>query len=268
MASLVGCKSQEKSCLYLIASAYTPGQPGSERLTAKVLLPDGQEHSTTAASSAAHSVDGGYRGGTLSLEGSISGHVTESSASEVVVDTCDSSTGCQPTRYRLAAAAPGLALAIPLGRAVSATWAFTGGGWSSGQQLAILDGAGGADTTDGTRPVWLWAADPSTGGSVAGLFQVEMQELFCNPSPGTTHPCGGGAPPPDDYAFRFSATSGGAQVTLATSQSGTLTVLTSAGLAQHLTVHDLRSYQSDRCDDYWNWAWWAAGHPGPTGAPE
>ena len=264
LASLAACKSQERSCLYAGASAYSPGQPGSERLSAKVTLPDGQEHSLTTVGS----VDGGYRVGGTRLEGSISGHVTESSAGEVVVDTCDASTGCPPTLYRLAVSAPGLTLAIPVGREVSANWAFTIGGRASGLQLAILDGAGGADTTDGTRPVWLWAADPSTGGSVAGLFQVEMQELFCNPSPGTTHPCGGGAPPPDDYAFRFSATSGGAQVTLATSQSGTLTVLTSAGLAQHLTVHDLRSYQSDRCDDYWNWAWWAAGHPGPTGAPE
>jgi hypothetical protein len=161
-----------------------------------------------------------------------------------------------------------LALAIPVGRDVSATWAFSGVGFVSGQQLAILDGAGGADTTDGTRALWLWAVDPSTDGDVAGLFQVKTQELLCNPSPGTTHPCGGGAPPPDDYAFRFSATSGGAQVTLATGQSGTLTVLTSAGQAQHLTVHNLRSYQTALCDDYWNWAWWAASQPGTSGAPE
>jgi hypothetical protein len=106
------------------------------------------------------------------------------------------------------------------------------------------------------------------GGEVAGLFSVETQELFCNPSPGTTHPCGGGFSPPDDYAFRFSATSGGAQVTLATSQSDTLTVLTTSGQEQHLTVHNLRSYQTEACDDYRNWAWWAAGHPDTSGAPE
>jgi hypothetical protein len=233
-----------------------------------VILPDGQEHSASAARSAATSVDGGYQGGTGRLEGSISGRVSASSVGEVVVDTCDPSTGCQPTLYRLAASAPGLALAIPVGRAVSATWAFSGVGFVSGQQLAILDGAGGADTTDGTRALWLWAVDPSTDGDVAGLFQVKTQELLCNPSPATTHPCGSGALPPDDYAFRFSATSGGAQVTLATSQSGTLTVLTTVGQAQHLTVHNLRSYQTDLCDDYWNWAWWAAGHPGDSGAPE
>jgi hypothetical protein len=26
---------------------------------------------------------------------------------------------------------------------------------------------------------------------------------------------------------------------------------------QPMLVHDLRSYESGACDDYWNWAWWA-----------
>jgi hypothetical protein len=233
-------------------------------LTAKVILSDGQEHSLTTVGS----VDGGYRAGGARLEGGIIGRVSESSAGEVVVDTCDPSTGCQPTLVRMAVNAPGLTLAIPVGREVSATWAFVGGLWSSSQQLAIFDGANGANPTDGTRALWLWAVDPSTEGDVAGLFRVETQELFCNPSPGTRHPCSPGVPPPDDYAFRFSATSGGAHVTLATSQSGPLAVSTTSGQEQHLTVHNLRSYQSDRCDDYSNWAWWAAGHPGNSGAPE
>jgi hypothetical protein len=82
------------------------------------------------------------------------------------------------------------------------------------------------------------------------------------------HPCNISAPPPDDYAFRFSAIVGGSQVTLATGQSGSLRVTTSVGQQQGLTVHDLRSHQSGKCDDYWNWAWWAAGHAGLNGDPE
>jgi hypothetical protein len=212
-------------------------------------------------------VDGGCCDPTARLEGGILGRVSSCSADEVVVDTCEPSTGCQPALYRLSVSAPGLTLAIPVGREVWATWAFTGGVWGSSEQVGILDGAGGADTTDGTRAVWLWAVDPSTDGTVAGLFQVETQALLCNPSSGSKQ-ASGGFFPPNDYAFRFSATSGGAQVTLATGQSGTLTVLTSAGQEQHLTVHNLRSYQTEKKDDYWNWAWWAAGRPGATGAPE
>ena len=261
LVSLAGCKARD--CLYAGAGPMNP-----ESLTAKVVLPDGQEHSAATAAYAATHVDGGYAGGTVSLAGGISGRVTESSAAEVVVDTCDASTGCLPALYRLDAGAPGLALAVPVGRIVSAAWSFGGGGWVSGQQVAIFDGAGGASTSDGSRALWLWAEDPSTDGEVAGLFRVEKQELFCNASPGTAHPCGGGAPAPDDYAFRFSATSGSAEVTVATGQSRSLLVTTVSGRQQHLTVHDLRSYQSDRCDDYWNWAWWAAGHPGATGDPE
>jgi hypothetical protein len=244
-----------------------PGQPGSERLTARVVLADGQEHSATAASAAAHSVDGGYTGGTPTLEGSISGRVTECDVGEVVVDICDPSTGCAPMLYRLIVDAPGLSLAIPAGREVKVSWSFTAGGMVWSDKVAILDGSD-ASVTDGTRALWLWAVDPGSNGDVAGLFRVERQELFCNPSPGTEQGCGGGEFPPDDYAFRFSAISGQAEVTLATGQSGTLVVATTSGQQQHLTVHDLRSYQTSHCDDYWNWAWWAAGHPGPTGDPE
>jgi len=231
-----------------------------------VLLPAGQEHSTVAANRAPISLDGGYSGGIATLEGSINGHVIECSASEVVVDTCDPSAGCAPTLYRLAAVAPGLSLSIPVGREVSVVWSFRGG-WGNPQQVAILD-RGSTSTTDGSRAIWLWAADPSSDGEVAGLFRVETRALFCNPSPGTGHSCGGLDFPPDDYAFRFSAVSGGAEVTLATGQTGTLLITTTSGQQQHLTVHNLRSYQSEMCDDYWNWAWWAAGHPGPTGDPE
>jgi hypothetical protein len=91
--------------------------------------------------------------------------------------------------------------------------------------------------------------------------------MSCNPSP-AAHPCNPSASPPDDYAFRFSSLAGDSQVTLATGQTGSLVVKTTLGQQQHLTIHDLRSYQSYLCDDYWNWAWWAAGHPGPDGEPE
>jgi len=54
---------------------------------------------------------------------------------------------------------------------------------------------------------------------------------------------------------------------LATGKTGTLALTTALGL-QHLTVHNLRSYQTANCDDYWNWGWWAAGHADATGQLE
>jgi len=265
LASTVGCKSQGPF-RYTSFNAYSPGEPGSERLSASVVLPDGQEHSTNAVDAAARSVDGGLSFGARALEGSISGRVAAQSAGEVVVDTCDPSTGCAPTLYRLTATAPGLSLGIPVGREVSARWSFRDG-WGSPQQVAILDG-GGASMADGTRALRLWAVDPSLDTEVAGLLRVERQRLFCDSRPGPQSPDGGGGFLPGDYAFRFSAVSGGAEGALATGQTGTLIVATASGQQQHLTVHNLRSYQSEKCDDYWNWAWWAAGHAGPTGDPE
>jgi hypothetical protein len=262
-SGLFGCKSQDDACLYTTAAPYSAGQPGSERLSARVILPDGQEHSTGAAAS----IDGGNRGAALPLEGSVSGHVIESSDGEVVVDACDPGAACEPALFRLSITAPGLGMAIPVGRSVSALWSFRIGGLSFSEEIAILDGSG-ANPADGTHALWLWAADPSQGGEVAGLFKVEKQQLFCNGAGTGTHPCSSSAPPPDDYAFRFSAIGGDSQVTLATGRSGSLLATTSLGQQQHLTVHDLRSYQSEKCDDYWNWAWWAAGHAGPNGDPE
>jgi hypothetical protein len=248
LASLVGCK--EDTCLYQIANPYYPGKPGSERLSAGVSGPDGQ--------AATLRFDGGSSG---SPQASISGWVTASSDSEVVVDTCDPSAGCRPTPYRLTATAPGLALAIPLGRGVTATWLFTSGWPSSYQRLGILDGLDAS--ADGEHRVWLWAVDSDTqDDNVAGLFQVEKRALSCGS--GVSNGCA----PADDYAFRFTATNGGAQVTLTTGQDGTLLVTTNSGQQQHLSVHDLRSYQTGRCDDYWNFAWWAAGRPNALGDPE
>jgi hypothetical protein len=146
LLALLGCKSEERTCLYTIADPYFSGGPGSERLTAKVVLPDGTEHSTRAI----EALDGGSRGKTVTVGGGIRGRVTEARADELVVDACEQGAGCEPSQYRLSVSAPGLALAIPVGRTVWATWSFLVGGWETSEQIAILDGNGG-DPTDGNH---------------------------------------------------------------------------------------------------------------------
>ncbi len=41
---------------------------------------------------------------------------------------------------------------------------------------------------------------------------------------------------------------------------------TASGL-QHMSVHNIHSFQTRACDDYWRWAWWAEAQAGPDGAP-
>ncbi len=74
--------------------------------------------------------------------------------------------------------------------------------------------------------------------------------------------------PVDDYTLVFSPLSGGPSLTLATGQTGTLTLSPNATTVQHLPVHNVRSYQTELCDDYGNWAWWAAGGANANGEPE
>ena len=120
----------------------------------------------------------------------------------------------------------------------------------------------------GTWPaLWLAAADSTVQSSIPLPFSVVQQALSCNPNPSPTHPCGGAAPP-DDYALVFTPASGEPPLSLATGKTGTLTLTPAPGLQQHLTVHNLRSYQTENCDDYWTWGWWAAGHAGASGQLE
>ncbi len=92
-------------------------------------------------------------------------------------------------------------------------------------------------------------------------FSIVQQALSCNPNPVPTHPCGG-AVPPDDYALVFTPASGEPPLSLATGKTGSLAVTIAPGLQQNPTVRNLRSYQTDNCDDYWNWGWWASGYAG------
>jgi hypothetical protein len=148
---------------------------------------------------------------------------------------------------------------MPLGRQVAVKWMVSNIlGRACLQALVVNDGLP-SDVASGTWPaLWLAGADSTVQPSIPLPFSVAQQALPCNPDPGPRHPCRG-ANLPDDYAFGFTPASGEPSLSLATGKTGTLAVTTSTGL-QHLTVQNLRSYQTENCDDYWHWAWWAAGH--------
>jgi hypothetical protein len=224
------------------------------RFSLTVTLPDGSSQSCGSAP------DGGAGWPT----GELSGWVTEAGGTAFSLDTCAAGTGCSPQVSRFAIDAPDLLLALPLGRQVTARWRFTKGGFVCTQQLVVNDGSPSDATSLG---LWLAGTDATDQLSIPVPFSVARQELYCNPSPGP-HPCNGGASPPDDYALVFTPASGEPPLSLATGKTETLALTVAPGLSQHLTVRNLRSYQTDRCDDYWNWAWWAAGHAGASGQLE
>jgi hypothetical protein len=223
-----------------------------------VALPDGSSQSCSSRLTTDGGVALPYWPGPITSE--ISGRVTAVSGTELSVDTCEAGFGCSPTVYRFSVAAPGLNLTVPVGRLVSVWWWLYYGGWSCGQMLVISDSVSGT-----VARVWLAGSDSVVNQAFPAPFSVTRQELFCNPSPSIGQGCGGNDVPPDDYAFQFTPQSANPPLVLASGETGTLALTVGSGELQHLTVHNLRSYQTLNCDDYSNWAWWAIGNSGPDG---
>ena len=253
---LAGCGGGgATSCEYRASPAVTA------RFSFSVTQPDGgvQSCATLPAS------DAGF-GGPSSFSGQVSGWVTQVDASAFSLDSCASGTGCSPEVYRLAIDPLELSTTLSLGRQVTVSWQFSSSLWACVQALVVNDGSP-SDVASGTWPaVWLAGVDSTVQPSMPVPFSVAPRALFCNPNPSTTQACGG-AVPPDDYALVFTPVTGEPPLSLATGKTGTLALTTALGL-QHLTVHNLRSYQTANCDDYWNWGWWAAGHADATGQLE
>jgi hypothetical protein len=256
---LAGCGgSGSKTCEYRATHSWTT----LPRFSLTVTLPDGSVQSCDAQPW----LDGGPHWPSPS-NGEVSGWVAEVGGTAFALDTCAPGTGCSPAVYRFAIDSADLTLSLPLGRQVTVMWQFSFP-MACPRVLVVNDGLP-SDVTSGNWPaLWLAGADSTIQPTIPMPFSVGQQGLHCNPNPGAAHPCNPGAPPPDDYALVFTPASGDPPLSLATGNTGTLALTPSPGLLQHLTVRNLRSYQTDKCDDYWNWAWWATGRAGPTGQPE
>jgi hypothetical protein len=227
------------------------------RFSFTVSLPDGSSQSCASLSPVS----------TSPLGGEISGEVTDVSGTAFSLDTCPAGTGCSAAVYRFAIDTPELPLALPLNRQITVTWQLVFA-MGCAQGLVVHDGSP-ADVAAGVSPgIWLAGADSNLEPPSNVPFSVARQELYCNPNPGVAHPCGAGSPPPDDYVLVFTPSSGEPSLSLDMGSTGTLALTTAPGFLQHLTIHNLRSFQTDRCDDYWNWGWWAAGNAGSNGQLE
>lgn len=256
---LAGCggRAGSRTCDYLTSEAGS-----AQRFSLVVTLPDGTLQSCVGPLTP----DGGV-GQPTTFSGEVSGWITETAGTTFSLDTCAPGTGCTPDVSRFSIAAPNLTLALPTGRQVTATWVISLSSFSCRQELVIRDGAPAAMPPGMSSPLWLGAADSTFIPTLALPFAVVPEALHCNPSSAAIHPCGGSTPP-DDYAFVFTPASGEPSLTLATGTTGTLAFTTASGSLQHLTVRNLRSYQTTLCDDYWNWGWLAAAHAGADGDPQ
>jgi hypothetical protein len=251
--ALSGCgglyKAEPGACVYSRLNEIN----GPEAFTFTASLPDGTSQSCHDAWAAGPATT------RVPQSGAIAGRVSAADATSFEVDGCGSDTGCATETYRFTVQTPGLSLALPVGRQVAVGWSIAAY-WGCAQSLVVADSLSTA--------LWFAGTDGAVDTALTKPFSVDTKELSCS-APSQREGCG--AMPVDDYAFVFAPLSGDPSLTLATGQTGTLTLAMSApdvDSFQHLTVHNLRSYQSDRCDDYGNWAWWATGRANASGDPE
>jgi len=177
------------------------------------------------------------------------GTITGGDASSLVIDTCDPNQGCasgSDGSARIEITAPGLDLSgIPRIK-VEVRWqtrSFHG----CHQTIEITSVDPAADPASGspTGPLLLAVAD---GGDPLpdSPYQVERVPLGCYSDRG----CGG--PAPDDYAFDFAVSDMGAEKLRV--YMGQTVPWEASGKSYE--VRNLRSFQSNACDDYWNFAYY------------
>lgn len=251
------------SCTY---QAMSTSMAPKKSFELSIVQPDGR----TLSCSSQLATDGGS--GPIAWPGpvtaQIAGTVRATSATSLTVDTCDGSVGCSGGTYRLTVSADGLSLAgLPIGRRVSVSWWIYNTGMACPRMLVVTD-ATSLDAGTAAPALWLAGADGLTQAQVSLPFSFTRKSLLCNPAPSLAQGCGGNDVAPDDYAFQFAPKTTGAPLSLATDETGTLALDLDPTTVQHITLHTLRCFQTTRCDDYGNWAWWALGQADSTGQPQ
>lgn len=115
----------------------------------------------------------------------------------------------------------------------------------------VAEGCGLPNPIAADDRTYLAVADGSLGDA-SWPFSVHALPLGCFPDAGLN--CGGTDLPVDSYDLQVGVT--GAPGTTRVSMGQTASFSGLAGAAYQ--IHDVRSFQTAACDDYWNWSLWIA----------
>jgi hypothetical protein len=182
--------------------------------------------------------------------------IVSTAAESFTVDTCPPNADCAGTIATVSVKAVGLDLprALPIGTQVRIRFSVSRF-FACQRELHVttLESWGGLKNPFGAGDVVL--LDVIDGGAPAAdaPFALDIQALGCVAKEVTG--CGGRAP--DDYTFWFTPkTAGAAPVSV---HMGETKALPLGGTPLGTwAVRNLRSFQSEACDDYWNWSYWLA----------
>lgn len=180
---------------------------------------------------------------------STTGIVTQSAADSIVVDSCAPDANCAPMPSKISVQAPGLKLSIPVGSIVSVSYLGSAGAQAlyaggSGQLLIESVGSwGGKQDPAGDGKLYVAAVDGWHVAPAGAPFSVGVNKLACSsnkPSMGS------------NYALGFFTP----RDTTVGVQMGQTKPFVIGG--QKLRVRNLRSFQTNATDAYWDWAYWIA----------
>lgn len=230
--------------------AVNDGQPRcgrtDQRASVRARLHDGP---VMSCDSAVANPDGGFPSPT---EAVFTARITGGEVGSLVMDDCAApSPSCVPDGIRIEVDAPGIDLTR-----IPRVWARVrvrfGHFWTCQQWLEIT----AADPTDGSSQqiptgLLLLAVDDGSGPLADSPYTVDRVRLGCHSEMGC------GSPAPDEYAFDFHLVRGSSSPVRVYMGD---TVSSEIGLYS-FSAHNLRSYQTTNCDDYWNFAYTIVSRP-------
>jgi hypothetical protein len=176
------------------------------------------------------------------------GKIKSSSAGQLVMDLCERGQSCVADGLRVEVNAPGLDLT-----SVPHVWAALNFQaqrfWACQVSLQIITANPPDDSPpDGPAGRLLMAVVDGGETLTDSPYLVERVRLGCSSARGC------GSPAPDTYAFQFSANAAGSPP-LRVHMGETATWMNDG---MTFAVRNLRSFQGEACDDYWNFAYFIA----------
>ncbi len=215
----------------------------TERLTLAVKAPDGTTLDCETAP----------RNRSAIVTTVVDGLVVSASANSFNLDACPPNADCKGTTYTFTVDAPGLTIGLKPGTKVR-TRHRIGAVWACTVDLVVTSLPGWGAVASPVEGALLLAANDGGEPVADAPFLAEHDQLGCHPAP----TCNGIKTGADEYQFRFRARNVSAdQVVVPMGETRDL-VVDEASRALPLRVRNLRSFQTERCDDYWNWAYWIA----------
>ncbi|MBI5533351.1 MAG: hypothetical protein HY898_11580 [Deltaproteobacteria bacterium] len=178
----------------------------------------------------------------------LKGRIESTTADSFTLDSCPPDMDCMPMYSTISI--PG-SYPLLLGGGFVTLYLEVDQPWGCAQRMLLM-----------SLPIWGGEPNPNGGGTsmiFAGAdgtyetfpdspFQINPIGLGCYPGAGS---CGG--EPTDDYVLRFVHPSDATEVTVAMGEMQSW--MWSNEQPGYWAVHNLRSYSSGACDDYWNWAY-------------